>query len=431
MKIYDTIEKIEGNIVTLKAQAFYRELAMVGSKLATVIKIDGEDVSLQLMGSTKGISKNTPVKFLGKTMSVPLSDSLLGRVISAEGNPMDTGPAIMGKHRTIKGQVINPYTRKVPDKFIRTGIPAIDVYNSLVRGQKIPIFTVPGEPVLELLVRIAQGTDADVIVIGGIGLKFDDYIYLKEEMEKTGAMPKTTMVIHTAAEPIGEALLVPDTSLTIAEYFSEQNKNVLVLLTDMTSWSNAYKEISITMEKVPANQGFPGDLYSQLAYRYEKAVEYKTGGSVTIISTTTMPGGDITHPVPDNTGYITEGQFYLQGGKIQLFGSLSRLKQQVNGHTREDHRQIMDASVKLYKKFIEIKEQLSMGFKIDNNDRKFIEFGELLEKDLLSFEVQLSLEDALDRLWEITGTCFTPQQTGIPDKILKKFWPTKEGNNIE
>ena len=431
MKIYNTIDKIEGNIITLKAQAFYRELAMVGNKLATVIKIEGENVSLQLMGSTKGISKNTHVKFLGKTMSIPLSDKLLGRVISPEGRPLDSGPEILGKERGIKGQVINPYTRKVPDKFIRTGIPSIDVYNSLVRGQKIPIFTVPGEPVLELLVRIAQGTDADIIVIGGIGLKFDDYIYLKEEMEKTGAMPKTSMIVHTAAEPIGEALLVPDTALTIAEYFSEQNLNVLVLLTDMTSWSNAYKEVSITMEKVPANQGFPGDLYSQLAYRYEKAVEYKSGGSVTIISTTTMPGGDITHPVPDNTGYITEGQFYLQGGRIQLFGSLSRLKQQVNGKTRDDHRQIMDASVKLYKKFIEIKEQLSMGFKIDENDRKFLKFGELLENEILAFHVQMPLESALDKLWEIIGKCFTAQQTGIPDKILKRYWRTEEGVSNE
>lgn len=431
MKIYNIIDKIEGNIVTLKAEAFYRETAMVGSNLATVIKIENEDVSLQLLGSTKGISKETEVKFLGTLMNIPLSEEVLGRVISAEGKPIDKGPEIMGKSRFIKGDVINPYTRKVPDKFIRTGIPSIDIYNSLVRGQKIPIFTVPGEPVLELLVRIAKGTDAEVIVIGGIGLKFDDYIYLREEMEKTGAMLKTTMVIHTAAEPIGEAIMVPDTTLTIAEYFSEQNKNVLVLLTDMTSWANAYKEVSITMEKVPANQGFPGDLYSQLAYRYEKAVEYKSGGSVTIISTTILPGGDITHPVPDNTGYITEGQFYLQGGKIQLFGSLSRLKQQVNGKTREDHRQIMDATVRLYKKYYEVKEQLSMGFKIDDNDRDFLKFGEILEKEILGFEVEMSLENGLDKLWELTAQCFSKQQTGIPDKILKKYWPEKEVDEFE
>lgn len=426
MKIYNIIDKIEGNIITLKAKAFYRETAMVGTNLATVIKIEGEDVSLQLMGSTKGLSKETKVQFLGIVMKIPLSDDVLGRIISADGKPIDKGPEIMGKARPIKGEVINPYTRKVPDKFIRTGIPSIDVYNSLVRGQKIPIFTVPGEPVLELLVRITKGTDADIIVIGGIGLKFDDYIYLREEIEKTGSMSKTTMVIHTAAEPVGEALMVPDTALTIAEYFSEKGKNVLVLLTDMTSWSNAHKEISITMEKVPANQGFPGDLYSQLAYRYEKAVEYKNGGSVTIISTTILPGGDVTHPVPDNTGYITEGQFYLQGGRIQLFGSLSRLKQQVNGKTREDHRQIMDATVKLYKKCTELREQLSMGFKLDDNDRKFLKFGDFLEKEILDFDVEMPLEMALDRMWEITAECFTPQQTGIPDKILKKYWPDKE-----
>lgn len=425
MKIYDSIDKIDGNIVTLKAEASYRELAMVGTNIAQVIKIDGDNVSLQLMGSTKGISKDTKVKFLGKTMTIPVSDSLLGRIITSTGKPLDGGAELMGTHADIKGPVINPFTRKVPDKFIRTGIPAIDVYNSLVRGQKIPIFTIPGEPVLELLIRISKGTDADVIVIGGIGLKYDDYLYLKDEIEKTGAFSKTAMVIHTAADPVGEALIVPDIALTIGEYFSVSGKNVLVMLTDMTSWANAHKEISITMEKVPANQGFPGDLYSQLAYRYEKAVEYKNGGSVTIISTTILPGGDVTHPVPDNSGYITEGQFYLSGGQIQLFGSLSRLKQQVNGKTRDDHRHVMDSTVRMYKKFNEVKEQMSMGFKIDENDKKYLKFGDLMESKILGFDIEMKLENALDKLWDILSDCFMPYQTGIPEKITDKYWPKK------
>lgn len=426
MKIYDSIDKIDGNIVTLKADAGNRELAYVGGNLAQVIKIDGESVSLQLMGSAKGISKSTKVRFLGKTMTVPVSDKLLGRIITSAGMPLDGGADLIGAHTDIKGPVINPFTRKVPDKFIRTGIPAIDVYNSLVRGQKIPIFTIPGEPVLELLIRISKGTDADVIVIGGIGLKYDDYLYMKDEMEKTGAFAKTAMVIHTASDPVGEALLVPDVALTIAEHFSSEGKNVLVMLTDMTAWANAHKEISITMEKVPANQGFPGDLYSQLAYRYEKAVEYKEGGSVTIISTTILPGGDVTHPVPDNSGYITEGQFYLSGGKIQLFGSLSRLKQQVNGKTRDDHRQVMDSTVRMYKKYNEVKEQMSMGFKIDENDKKYLKFGELLEEKILGFTVEMKLEDALDNLWQILAECFVPYQTGIPERVTDKYWPKKE-----
>ena len=168
-------------------------------------------------------------------------------------------------------------------------------------------------------------------ILGGMGLKHDDYLYLKDFLEKNGALSRTVMFMHTASDPIVECLLVPDASLAVAEKFATEGKNVLVLLTDMTNFADAMKEIAITMEQIPSNRGYPGDLYSQLASRYEKAVDFEGSGSITILAVTTMPGDDVTHPVPDNTGYITEGQFYLRKGRIEPFGSLSRLKQQVNG----------------------------------------------------------------------------------------------------
>ena len=180
--------------------------------------------------------------------------------------------------------------------------------------------------------------EVDVIVLGGMGLKYDDYLFFRDTLEKSGAMGRTVMFIHTASDPTVECTLVPDLSLAVAEQFALAGKRVLVLLTDMTNFADAQKEMAITMEQVPSNRGYPGDLYSCLASRYEKAVDFEGAGSITILGVTTMPGDDVTHPVPDNTGYITEGQYYLKNGHIEPFGSLSRLKQNVNGTTRSDHR---------------------------------------------------------------------------------------------
>jgi V/A-type H+-transporting ATPase subunit B len=299
----------------------------------------------------------------------------------------------------------------------------IDDFNSLVESQKLPIFSVSGEPYNQLLARIALQAEVDIIILGGIGLKFDDYLYFKETLEAGGAMSRTIFFVHTAADPIVEAQLVPDVSLAVAEGFALKGKKVLTLLTDMTNYADAMKEIAITMEQVPSNRGYPGDLYSQLASRYEKAVDFEGAGSITILGVTTMPGDDVTHPVPDNTGYITEGQYYLRNGRIEPFGSLSRLKQQVNKDTRDDHRALMDGMIKLYAAYKESLEKKSMGFRMSDWDTKLLKYGDLFEQKMMDLTVNIPLEQALDLGWEILAECFTPEETGLRSSLIDEFWP--------
>ena len=219
--------------------------------------------------------------------------------------------------------------------------------------------------------------------------------------------------------------MVPDMCLAAAEQFAVRGKRVLVLLTDMTNFADAMKEIAITMEQVPANRGYPGDLYSQLASRYEKAVDFEDAGSITILAVTTMPGDDVTHPVPDNTGYITEGQFYLKNGRIEPFGSLSRLKQQVNNKTRDDHRAIMNTMIQLYAQCRETQEKQSMGFLMSAWDLKLLKYGKLFEDKLMDLSVNIPLEGALDLCWQILGECFEKTEISLKPELIAKYWPAK------
>jgi V/A-type H+-transporting ATPase subunit B len=292
-----------------------------------------------------------------------------------------------------------------------------------VVSQKLPIFSISGEPYNQLLARIALQAEVDMIILGGMGLKHDDYLYFKNELESGGALSRSIFFVHTAADPIVECLLVPDISLAVAEQFALKGKNVLVLLTDMTNFADSMKEIAITMEQVPSNRGYPGDLYSQLARRYEKAVDFEGAGSVTILAVTTMPGDDVTHPVPDNTGYITEGQFYLHGGRIDPFGSLSRLKQLVNKDTREDHRALMDGMIQLFAAYRETLEKRSMGFRMSEWDKKLLLYGDLFESQMMDLSVNIPIEGALDRGWKILAQCFDSHETGMRSELIEKFWP--------
>lgn len=429
-KVYHRIERIAGSVITVQADnVANQELAQVtsaqGTSLARVIRIDKDMVDLQVFAGARGISTDSQVRFLGKPMEIPFSEALLGRVFSGAGVPRDNGPAIEENPVAIGGPSVNPAKRIIPKTMVRTGIPMIDVFNTLVVSQKLPIFSVAGEPYNQLLARIALQAEVDVIVLGGMGLKHDDYLYLKDYLEQNGALSRTVMFVHTASDPIVECLLVPDASLAVAEQFATCGKNVLVLLTDMTNFADAMKEIAITQEQIPSNRGYPGDLYSQLASRYEKAVDFESSGSITILAVTTMPGDDVTHPVPDNTGYITEGQFYLKHGRIEPFGSLSRLKQQVNGKTRSDHRTIMNTMIQLYASYKETLEKQSMGFRMSNWDNKLLKYGERFEKEMMDLSVNIPLERALDLGWEILADCFTPEETGIPSKMISQYWPKK------
>ena len=423
-KVYTKIESIVGNVVTVRADGVrYGDLAMVGNSYANVIKLDKDLVSLQVFAGAQGVSTGDSVRFLGKPMQVSYSDNLLGRIFSGAGVPLDKGPALTENMISIGGPSVNPAKRIVPKKMIRTGIPMIDVFNTLVESQKLPIFSASGEPYNALLARIAMQAEVDVIVLGGMGLKYDDYLFFRETLEKSGAMSRTIMFIHTASDPTVECTLVPDMALAVAERFALDGKKVLVLLTDMTNYCDAQKETAITMEQVPSNRGYPGDLYSCLASRYEKAVDFDGAGSLTILGVTTMPGDDVTHPVPDNTGYITEGQYYLKNGRIEPFGSLSRLKQNVNKYTREDHRSLMDAMIKLYSSYRESMEKKSMGFSMSEWDEKLLKYGELFESKLMDLSVNISLEDALDLGWKILAECFEPNETGLKTELINKRWP--------
>lgn len=430
-RVYSRILGIVGNVITVKAEGvMYEELAEVSStsgiSLAQLIRLEGDEVSLQVFAGSRGISTGDEVRFLGHPMRTSFSEDLLGRIFNGSGQPRDNGPFLTENMIEVGGPTVNPSKRIIPRSIIRTGIPMIDIFNSLVESQKLPIFSVPGETYNELLARIALQAEVDMIILGGIGLKYDEYLFFKNRLEESGALSRSIFFIHTASDPVVESLTVPDISLTVAEQFALNGKRVLVLLTDMTNFADALKEIAITMEQVPSNRGYPGDLYSQLARRYEKAVDFEGAGSITILSVTTMPADDVTHPVPDNTGYITEGQLYLRNGRIDPFGSLSRLKQLVNRDTREDHRSLMDNMIQLYAAFKETEEKMAMGFRLNLWDEKLIKYGKLFESKMMDLSVNIPLEQALDLGWEVLSSCFSPKELGIRSELIQRFWP-KQG----
>ncbi len=428
-KVHNRIIQISGNVITVEAPgAAYGELAEVagsrGLSLAQVIRIDGLRVSLQVFAGSRGISTSSQVRFLNRPMMVAGDEAqLLGRIFTGSGQPRDGGPVLGDGMIPVGGPSVNPVRRIVPNHMVRTNIPMIDVFNSLVESQKIPIFSVAGEPYNELLARIAMQAEVDRIVVGGMGLKHDDYLALRETLDAHGALTRSVMFVHTAADPVVECLLVPDLALAVAETMALAGRRVLVLLTDMTNFADALKEIAVTMEQIPSTRGYPGDLYSQLAARYEKAVDFEGAGSLTILAVTTMPGDDVTHPVPDNTGYITEGQFYLRGGRIEPFGSLSRLKQQVNGATRPDHRGLMDCMIRLYADYRETQEKQAMGFRMSGWDDKLLRYGHRFEERMMDLNVNIPLEEALDQGWQMLAECFQPEEVGMKSDLIARYWP--------
>ncbi len=428
--VHDRINDMRGNLITVTATGvFLGEMAQIEKKdgqitYASVLQFEGDQVTLQVFGGTRGISTGDKVTFLKRQMEATYGDALLGRRLSGTGKPIDNGPEITGDKVDIGQPSFNPVKRIIPRQMVRTNIPMIDVFNCLVKSQKIPIFSVAGEPYNQLLMRIANQTDADVVVIAGMGLTFADYQAFIDNAEESGSVQKTVMFVHRAIDPAVECMLAPDMALACAEKFATDGKDVLVLLTDMTAFADAIKEISITMDQIPSNRGYPGSLYSDLASRYEKAVDIENSGSITLISVTTMPGDDVTHPVPDNTGYITEGQFYLHGGYIDPFGSLSRLKQQVIGKvTREDHGDIANALIRLYADSKKAKERESMGFKVSRWDEKLISYSRLFEKEMMNLEVNITVEEALDLGWKLLSECFQRHEVGIKQSLIDKYWP--------
>ena len=430
-KIYTKITQLTKATCSVKAKNVgYDELATVNGRLAQVVKINGDEVTLQIFEGTEGIPTNAEIVFMGKSPTLKVSDQLAGRFFNSFGDPIDGGPEIEGIEVEIGGPSVNPVRRSQPSELIATGIAGIDLNNTLVSGQKIPFFADPNQPFNEVIATVALRAETDKIILGGMGMTNDDYLYFKHVFSNAGALDRIVSFVNTTEEPPVERLLVPDMALASAEYFAvEKKERVLVLLTDMTSYADALSIVSNRMDQIPSKDSMPGSLYSDLAKIYEKAVQFPDGGSITIIAVTTLSGGDITHAVPDNTGYITEGQLFLRQdsdiGKVIVdpFRSLSRLKQLVIGtKTREDHPQVMNAAVRLYADAANAKTKQENGFDLTDYDQRALSFAKEYANELLAIDVNLDTTEMLDVAWKLFGRYFKPEEVNIRQTFVDKYW---------
>lgn len=392
---------------------------------AKAINITEHATRFQVFNGTQGLSTKTRIRMHEVPLTAGFSHNMLGRSFDGVGAVADNGPEIIyEKQVSTRLDTLNPTVRLVPKQPMWTGIPMIDVFNTLVKSQKIPIFAGPTEPYNRLLSQIAQGAQADVIIFAGIGLKFDEYQYFKDELSKSGNIDKTILFTHLAGDSQIKGLMLPDVALSVAREFADQGKDVLVLLTDMTNWSNILRNVANYQDQIPSLQGYPGSLYSELAKRYEVAADIEGAGSITIIGATTLES--LEDPVPDNTGYITEGQFFLENGKLKLARSLSRLKQQVNGGTRDDHRAIMTAMASLLADAEKAYEAAEVGAANDAYSQKLLKYrSDFIEQLEEPFGEPVQLEEALDKCWSLLQKHFEPTETGLSKKLIEKYWKTK------
>ena len=430
-KIYTKIENITKATCMLRATGVgNEELATINGRLAQVVRIMDQEVTLQVFGGTEGIPTDAEVIFLGKAPSLQVGDQLVGRFFNAYGEPIDGGPAVSGKEVEIGGPSVNPVRREQPSELIATGIAGIDLNNTLVTGQKIPFFADPDQPFNEVMAMVALRAKSDKIILGGMGMTNDDYLFFKNTFSNAGALDRIVSFINTTEDPSVERLLIPDMALAAAEYFSvEKKEKVLVLLTDMTNYADALAIVSNRMDQIPSKDSMPGSIYSDLAKIYEKAVQFPDGGSITIIAVTTLSGGDITHAVPDNTGYITEGQLYLRKdsnvGKVIIdpFRSLSRLKQLVIGKkTRDDHPQVMNAAVRLFSDAANAQTKMENGFDLTDYDNRSLAFADDYSRQLLAIDVNVDTTEMLDIAWKLFGEHFTPAEVNIKQSLVEKYW---------
>lgn len=430
-KIYTKIENITKATCTIKAEGVTNEeMAYVDGRPAQVVKINRENVTLQIFPGTQGIATNAEVIFVGKPPTIKVGDELRGRFFNAYGNPIDGGAPVDGEEIEIGGPSANPVRRKQPSELIATGIAGIDLNNTLVTGQKIPFFADPDQPFNQVMADVALRAKADIIILGGMGMSNDDYLYYKAIFDNAGALDRIISFINRTDDPPVERLLIPDMCLTSAEHFAQKkNMKVLALLTDMTLYADALSIVSNRMDQIPSKDSMPGSLYSDLAKIYEKAVQFPEGGSITIIAVTTLSGGDITHAIPDNTGYITEGQLYLRRDTdiskviIDPFRSLSRLKQLVIGKkTREDHPQVMNTCVRLFADAANAKTKLENGFDLTDYDKRCLDYAKDYSKELLAIDINVDIDAMLDTGWEVLGKYFSKDEVGMKKEIMDTYW---------
>lgn len=457
---YMGLRNIEGPLAVIDgvAGASYEEMVTVtldsGEKrIGRIIEILGDMAVIQVFEGTSGLSlTNTTTRFMGYPMRLPLSKEMLGRTLDGIGRPIDgLGDYFADEVRDVNGQPINPVSREYPQNFIQTGISSIDCLTTLIRGQKLPIFSGDGMPHDQLAIQIARqakvvdsegDSDKFAIVFAAMGVKHDVANFFKKSFEESGVLNKVVMFLNLSNDSVVERIITPRCALTAAEYLAfKHNMHVLVILTDMTSYAEALREISSSKGEIPSRKGFPGYLYSDLASLYERAgIVEGSSGSVTQVPILTMPNDDITHPVPDLTGYITEGQIVL-GRSLQLTGiyppvsilpSLSRLMKDGigEGFTREDHPALSNQLFAAYSKVEDAKSLASVigEDELSEIDKKYIRFGKEFEKRFLSqglFENR-SIEDTLDLGWELLGMLPKSELDRVSDDILDKYYKSAE-----
>ena len=453
IKEYRTINEVYGPLMIVKdvENVKYDELGEIElsngeTRKCKVLEIDGTDAIVQLFESSAGINlADSKVRFLGKSLDLPVSSDMLGRVFDGMGNPIDDGPRIIADKRAdINGEPMNPTARDYPSEFIQTGISSIDTLNTLVRGQKLPIFSGSGLPHPALAAQIARqakvlNVDANfVVVFAAMGITFEEADFFIQDFKKTGAIDRTVMFINLANDPPIERISTPRMALTAAEYLAfEQEMHVLVILTDITYYADALREVSAAKKEVPGRRGYPGYLYTDLATMYERAGRRKGNkGSITLIPILSMPEDDKTHPIPDLTGYITEGQIILSRElnkksilpPIDVMPSLSRLKDKGigKGKTREDHSDVMNQLFAAYSRGREVRElAIILGdAALTETDKLYAKFAEAFENVYINqgFYENRSIEQSLDLGWKLLVKLPRSEMKRVRDANLTKYY---------
>jgi V/A-type H+-transporting ATPase subunit B len=453
MKEYRTINKIAGPLVFVeKTEPIgYGELVNLvladGSiKRGQVLDTSDELVVVQIFETTAGIGKDTGVRFTGEAIKMPVGREMLGRILSGGGKPIDGGPEIVPEKRLdITGAAINPYARANPSDFIQTGVSTIDGTNTLVRGQKLPIFSGAGLPHNKLALQIARqakvpgSTEGFAVVFAAMGITKEEANYFMQDFERTGALERAVVFLNLADDPAVERIITPRLALTTAEYLAfELGMHVLVILTDMTNYCEALRQIGAAREEVPGRRGYPGYMYTDLACLYERAGIIKgLKGSVTQIPILTMPGDDITHPIPDLTGYITEGQIVVNRDlhrkgiypPVNVLPSLSRLMNLGigKGHTREDHKKVSDQMYAGYAEGNDLRGLVAIVGKdaLSERDRLLLEFADIFENRFVrqGYDEDRTIEDTLNLGWDLLSTLPVEQLVRIDRELIQKYHP--------
>ena len=454
---YTTVSEVAGPLMIVKGikDVAYNEVVRIKTstgeeRTGQVLEAFMNKVIVQVFEGTKGLdTKKTSARFIGETMKLGVSKDMLGRVFDGTGNPIDNAPPIIPEdRRDINGNPINPYSREYPREFIQTGISTIDGLNTLVRGQKLPIFSGSGLPHNNLAAQIARQAkvlgqkEKFAVVFCAMGITFEEANLFIKDFENTGALERTTMFLNLADDPTIERIILPRMALTCAEYFAfELGMQVLVILTDLTNYAEALREIAAAREEVPGRRGYPGYMYTDLATIYERAGRIKgKKGSITQIPMLTMPDDDITHPIPDLTGYITEGQIVLERGlhkkgiypPIAVLPCLSRLMDRGIGkdRTREDHAGVSNQLYAAYAEGCDLRDLVAIVGEdaLSDRDRKFLNFAEEFEKKFVSQDEHedRSIEKTLDIGWELLSILPKSELKKIDENYIKKYLPKNE-----